>query len=151
MTSMPVTYAKLGIRFEYPENWTLDEQEARDTRNAVTIYAPGGAFWSVNLQPTDSSEPAELVESVVETMRQEYPDIDVIPASETIEGWELIGYEINFYCLDLTNTAQVRAVSSPFGNFVILAQAEDREYDRLAPVFNALTVSLLRNSLNKAG
>lgn len=146
---MPVTYAKLGIRFEYPENWTLDEEEARDSRNAATVYAPSGAFWSVNLQPSDDGEPLALADSVVETLKQEYPDFDEEPVRETLEGWELIGYEANFYCLDLTNTAQIRAVQSPYGTFVILTQAEDREFERLAPVFQAMTISLLRNSLGK--
>jgi hypothetical protein len=148
---MPATYAKLGIRFEYPENWSVDEQEARDTRNAVTVYSPGGAFWSVNLQPTEAGDPAALVQGVVEAMRQEYPDIDIEQASQRIEGWELMGCEANFYCLDLTNTAQIHAVPSPFGTFVIVAQAEDREFAQLAPVFRAITVSLLRNSLGSAG
>lgn len=146
---MPVNYAKLGIRFEYPENWTLDEEEARDTRNAATVYAPSGAFWSVNLQPSDGGGPMALADSVVDTLRQEYPDFDAEPIRETVEGWELVGYEANFYCLDLTNTAQIRAIRSPFGTFVILAQAEDREYQRLAPVFQAMIISLLRNSLGK--
>jgi len=143
---MPHTYAKLGIRFDYPENWTLDEEEARDTRNAVTVYAPDGAFWSVNVQPADEGEPAALAASVLEAMRQEYPDLDAEPVQEVIEGRELVGYEANFYCLDLTNTAQIRAAGSPFGTFVILAQAEDREYVRLAPIFQALTTSLIRGS-----
>ncbi|MCE9553320.1 MAG: hypothetical protein K8T91_08070 [Planctomycetes bacterium] len=146
---MPVNYAKLGIRFEYPENWILDEEEARDTRNAATVYAPSGAFWSVNLQPADDGEPQALIDSVLETLRQEYPDIDEEPVRETVEDWDMIGYEANFYCLDLTNTAQIRAVPSPFGTFVIVAQAEDREYERLGPVFRAMTISLLRNSLGK--
>jgi hypothetical protein len=144
---MPQTYAKLGIRFEYPDNWTLDEEEARDTRNAVTVYAPGGAFWSVSVQPSNEGEPDALAASVLETMRQEYPDLDAEPIQEQIEGHDLTGFETNFYCLDLTNTAQIRAIGSPFGTFVILAQAEDREYERLAPVFKALTVSLIRGSL----
>ena len=146
---MPVTYAKPGIQFEYPDNWTLDEEEARDSRNAATVYAPTGAFWSVNLQPSGDADPTALVDSVLETLRQEYPDLDGEPVIETVEGRNLIGYEANFYCLDLTNTAQIRAVQSPFGIFVILAQAEDREYQRLSPVFQAMTISLLRNSLGK--
>lgn len=146
---MPHSYAKLGIHFEYPDNWTLDEQEARDTRNAVTVYAPGGAFWSVNVQAAEDGEPAALARSVVDAMQQEYTEIDVEPVQEVIEGWEVVGFDMNFYCLDLTNSAQVLAVGSPFGTFVVLAQAEDREYERLAPVFRAMTVSLIRGSLHK--
>ncbi len=143
---MPASYEKLGIRFEYPDNWRLDEEEARASRNAVTVYTPGGAFWSVSIQPA-SADPAELAAAAVETLRAEYHDLDVEKANEMIEGWNLRGYEVNFYCLDLTNTAQIRAVQTPLGVYVILMQAEDREFEQLSPVFRAMTTSLLRQSL----
>ena len=38
---MPSTYDKLGIRFQFPDNWSLDENEARDSGNAVSVYSPG--------------------------------------------------------------------------------------------------------------
>ena len=40
-------YEKMGIRFLYPENWMLDEEEASSRLVSVTVYSPHGAFWSI--------------------------------------------------------------------------------------------------------
>ena len=34
---MPEKYEKLGISFQYPDNWTLDEEDALAGRNSVTV------------------------------------------------------------------------------------------------------------------
>ena len=39
---MAAIFDKLGIRFQYPENWTLDESEALAGDQAVTVFSPGG-------------------------------------------------------------------------------------------------------------
>ena len=58
---MPAEFNKLGIRFLYPENWTLDEQEALEGNRSVTVYSPGGAFWSIamhepNVDPREKDD-----------------------------------------------------------------------------------------------
>ena len=65
----------------------------------------------------------------------------VVPAAAIVR--RLAGWDLNFYCLDLTNTAQVRAVETPAATYLLLAQAEDREWDRVAPVFAAMTASFM--------
>ena len=59
-------------------------------------------------------------------------------------GHRLDGSDLNFYCLDLTNTAQVRTLTTPDAIYLILCQAEDREWDEVAPVFDAMTTSFVR-------
>ena len=41
---MPARFDKLGISFQYPENWTLDDSDALLGRKSVTVYSPGGRF-----------------------------------------------------------------------------------------------------------
>ena len=53
---------------------------------------------------------------------------------------------MNFYCLDLTNTAMVRACTTPGGAYLILCQADDREFEQVAGVFQAITHSLLASA-----
>jgi hypothetical protein len=50
---------------------------------------------------------------------------------------------MNFYCLDLTNTAQVRTLETPDAIYLIICQAEDREWERVSPVFAAITTSFV--------
>ena len=75
--------------------------------------------------------------------------IDSEAVQETVGSVDLVGFDVNFYCLDLTNTALIRAGVLPGGGrskpatYLIVCQAEDREFDQVSPVFRAMTFSLL--------
>jgi len=146
MGDMPSQYDKLGIHFQYPDNWTLDEIEARDSGNSVTVYSPGGAFWSITIHPASQS-PQELADAALKAMRREYDELDAEPVAETVSGQEMVGWDINFYCLDLTNTAVVRGFSTSRATYLIFCQADDREFDEVEQVFAAITRSLLSADL----
>jgi len=139
---MPAQYDNLGICFQYPDNWTLDEEDALAGRNSVTVYSPGSAFWSVAIHP-HSADPQKLARAAVKAMKQEYRELETEQTTETLAGRELSGYDLNFYYLDLTNTAQVRTLRTDRTVYTIFCQAEDREFDRLREVFQAITTSLL--------
>src|SRR5262245_3524767 len=98
---MPAVYEKLGIRFQYPENWTLDEVEALEGNNSVAVYSPGGGFWSIMIHPPEAS-PEDLVEAALNVMRQQYDELDAESVAETLAGRRLVGYDMNFFYLDLT-------------------------------------------------
>lgn len=142
---MPAQFNSLGISFQYPDNWTLDDSDALLGRKSVTVFSPGGAFWSVAIQPGEA-DPGKLAEAVVDALRPEYESVEAEEISETIAGHELVGYDLAFYCLDLTNTAQVRSFQVAHFTYTIYCQAEDREYEQVKRVFQAMTITLL-NSL----
>lgn len=139
---MPARFEKLGICFQYPDNWTLDEEDALAGGKSVTVYSPGGAFWSVAVHPP-SADLARLARAAVDAMREQYPEIEDEEVREAWAGREMIGYDLNFYCLDLTNTAQVRCLRTARRTYTIFCQAEDREYEQIQTVFRAMTTSLL--------
>jgi hypothetical protein len=139
---MPAVFDKLGIRFQYPENWILDEQEALEGNRSVSVISPGGAFWSIVLHEADT-DLNELAATAVATLKEEYADSEAHVVSEQIGGRELAGYDLNFFCLDLTNTALIRSFRTATASCLVLCQAEDREFKELAAVFRAITTSLL--------
>jgi len=141
---MPALFNKFGIHFQYPENWTLETDSAAPGRQAVTVYSLGGGFWTVSLAPSDSV-PAQLAETALDTIKREYDELDSETTSESIGDVDLIGYDLNFYCLDLTNTAWIRAGRTSRAAYLVICQAEDREFDQISPVFRAMTTSLLKN------
>jgi hypothetical protein len=143
IVSMPARFDRLGVSFQYPDNWTLDDSDARLGRQSVTVYSPGGAFWSVAVH-SGSAEPAKLAAAVVEAMKKEYAWLEADETHETVAGHDLFGYNLAFYCLDLTNTAQVRSLRTALAAYTIFCQAEDREFERVQLVFQAITTSLLR-------
>jgi hypothetical protein len=139
---MPKIYDKLGMRFQYPDNWTLDEGEAASGIPSVTVYSPGGSFWSV-ARHERAADPKRLAKTALQAMRDEYQDLESEAVCESIAGHRLVGYDINFCYLDLTSTATVRCATMPEGVYVVFCEAEDREFDDLRSVFAAITHSLL--------
>jgi hypothetical protein len=147
---MPGVYNHLGIQFMYPDNWEIDQREAAVEENAVSVYSPGGAFWSLLVYPPDE-DLDERTRDVVEALQKEYPEMDVRPVHEPLAGHELVGYDLNFFYYDLTHSAWVRGVHTPRANYVILCQAEDHEFDELEAVFRAITISLIRPPVRDQG
>ncbi len=88
-------------------------------------------------------DPRELARTAMQTMKQDYTDFEAEATSETIAGTDTVGFDINFYCLDLTNTAVVRGFRTAQASCVVVWQAEDHDYAPLEPVFRAITTSLL--------
>ncbi|MEX0939081.1 MAG: hypothetical protein WDZ59_14555 [Pirellulales bacterium] len=140
---MPAVFDNQGVRFQYPENWTLEWQESDTTDPSVSVFSPGGAFWTLSIHPP-GTETARLVQVVLDALREEYQELDAQEAVDSIGDTEMIGYDVNFYCLDLCNTAVVRGFHTRRASYVLLCQAEDREFERVREVFRAMTTSLIR-------
>jgi hypothetical protein len=136
-------FERLGLLFEYPDDWSVEVDASQPQHPAVTIVTPGGGFWTVSRHPPDTDQHA-LADTIVTQMQREYQDIDIEPATEKIDGRELPGHDFNFYCLDLTNTATSRTIAAAGAVHLVFCQAEDREWNRMAPVFAAMTTSLVR-------
>ena len=141
---MPAAFNKLGISFQYPDNWAVDEGDAQAGRRSVTVYSPGGAFWSVSVHPR-SAHPYEMAKAAVDAMKEEYAELEVEQTEETIAGRHTIGFDLSFYYLDLINSAWVRCLRTDQSTYTFFCQAEDHEFDQLHPVFLAITTSLLSN------
>jgi hypothetical protein len=145
---MPAVFNKLGIKFQYPDNWSLDEQDALEGEKAITVYSPGGSFWSVAIHPFED-DPDRLCKAAVKAMRQVYDELDSEEGSDELFGRSIQGYDMNFYCLDLTNTALVRGFRGQSATYVILCQADDREFTEIEPVFRAMTASFVMSEGGK--
>jgi hypothetical protein len=88
--------------------------------------------------------PARMAQAALDAMRKEYDGLEAEPVEETIAGHELIGFNLNFFYLDLTNTAGIRSLRVGGTTYTIFFQAEDCEYREIGLVFDAMTFSLLR-------
>ena len=144
---MASEYINHGIRFEYPENWEIEENETDLECRTVSLYSPSGAFWSLSTHPR-SADPHQLLEAVTEAMQSEYQQVEVEEVTETITDHTLLGRDINFFCLDLTNTACVRCLRGDQATYTIFYQAEDHDFDKNAPFFLAVTTSFLSSVRN---
>jgi hypothetical protein len=143
---VPTEFKGMGISFLYPENWDLDEEETDGRYGSVSIYGPSGAFLSIGVHPP-RIDPLALARGAVDGILEEYGDVDVEEAQQTIAGRELVGYDLNFFCMDLTSTAKVRCLRTSAATYSVFSQAEDGDFERLARVFEAVTASLLGSLL----
>lgn len=144
---MTSEYIKHGIRFQYPENWEIEENEAALECQTVSLYSPSGAFWAVSTHPR-SADPHQLLEAATEAMQNEYQQVEFVEITETIADHTLVGRDINFFCLDLTSTARVRCLRGDQATYTIFYQAEDQDFDENAPLFLAMTTSFLNSVRN---
>ena len=144
---MPAVFEQLGIRFEYPENWSVDEpslEAALEEPAQVVVSSPETAFWQLSKHPA-GAELEALFDEALSALRSVYQEIEVEPVRETVEDRELEGFDVNFYCLDLTSTCWLRGFQTPEATYLLLCQAEDRELGTVGPVFIAMLASVLRN------
>jgi hypothetical protein len=138
---MPALFQRPDLCFLYPDNWTLDEDSLSGDRS-VTVYSPGGGFWSVAIHH-GFAQPLNLANAALEAMKKEYQDIEVEQVNETLAGREMTGYDLSFFLFDFTNTAQIRSLKYNRAVYTIFCQAEDREFEQIERVFQAMTISLL--------
>jgi len=139
---MPSEFAGMGVRFQYPENWSLSRDMGLAGCQSVTVNSPQEAFWTLSIHPR-SADPIQLVDAAVQAMREEYEEMEAEETQEDIDGHRLVGQNVNFYCLDLTNTAWIRGVRTDRATYTIFCQAEDRGFEQTGKVFRAITASFL--------
>lgn len=139
---MTAEFKELGFQFLYPENWTVTREASQAYPRSVTVQSPSGAFWSVT---ADQPPVGDLVQRVGEAIANEYEETEVHEVQRKVGPLEMEGQELNFYCLDLLVTAQVFGCEKNGLALAILMQAENREFEELSRVFDAMTCSLLKS------
>ncbi|MCA9622817.1 MAG: hypothetical protein KC731_27550 [Myxococcales bacterium] len=105
------------------------------------MYGSHGAFWSLMIHPR-GVQPSALLHQVVDEMRAQYPDLDSSACAAEVAGAEAAAVEMNFICLDFTTTAIACAMSGTRATYLVIFQAEDQDFQRLRPVFDAISGSL---------
>lgn len=140
---MPQFYDKQGLRFAYPDNWTVADDDDGAADAAATVSSPQTAFWSVMLYRGER-DLEHLAGTVVEAIKSEYPQVEVDEVKELGDAEAACGYDLSFSYVDLLNTASVRAFWHAGDTYVVLSQTEDHELSVVEPVFAAMTASLTR-------
>ena len=143
---MPAVFERFGVRFLYPENWSLMDLEVEDWPRSVTVQSQETGFWSLHVYPPMQS-PMPIVDELVSAIREEFSDLEVLPASETLDDTPVAGVDIAFFYLDLLVEAKIRYVQTPSGTLIWHYQAESQEFEEIERVFQAIAVSLLQTQV----
>ena len=129
-----------GIRFEYPEDWILHEQSSPE-EITLTVQSPESSFWSVTLI-LDRPDPRRVIETILETFREEYSEIDVYPSDVRLGDQPTESCELDFVCHDLIGSAFLRAAVAPDFTLLVLYQGADLELDDTQPLLEKINNSL---------
>ena len=142
---MTASYEKQDLKFIYPENWTLTQNDDQDLPWEVSLETPSGALFSINVFQ-GGTDRAELVAGISSALSEQYEDAEITQTTEPFHGHEAIGADAFFYCLDFLVSARVRVIETDTYVYVFFYQAESREFDTNEKVFQAIAVSVLQNA-----
>ncbi len=97
-----------GVFFQYPDNWTLEREEA-DGGWTASLQSPATAFLVVTLDRT-MPEPQRMAETALGALRSEYPTLEADAAVDLLAGETAVGHDIQFFSFDLSNTGWTRSL-----------------------------------------
>jgi hypothetical protein len=143
---MPAIYENMGVRFLYPENWTISDEEYDEWPRSVTLQGPQTGFWSLHVYPPGQDVKA-VVKELIGAIQAEFSDIEVLPTKETLGETLTTGVDLAFFYLDLLVEAKIRCLRTPSATLIWLYQAESREFETMEPVFQAIAVSMLQTQV----
>ena len=131
---MPATFDSFGLRFLYPENWSIADRAESEGIAGVTFDLPTGGFFSIE-QVRDGQLEQELIEEVAESIEEEYGEVEreEIPS---VDGTRTVDFQ--FYFLDLLVISRLMIVSIGPTTYYIQMQAESRDFEENAMVFAAI-------------
>lgn len=138
---MPGQFEGFGIALMYPDSWTIDS-EVEGT--SVSIESPSGAFLTI----TQCAHPADAEEALTKArsaMHEEYDEVERETVVKQFSGLTLNGDVLRFVYLDLIVTSQLLLLAHADHSYLVQTQAEDRDHDRLQPVFDAMLTSLCQH------
>ncbi len=138
---MPQVFSGHGIQLEYPEDWLPHEQSSPD-EFTLSINSPATSFWSVTLL-FDRPSPDEVVESVLEALREEYTEIDVYDSDERLRDSPTVACDVDFVCHELIGSAFLRAVIAPQFTLLVVSQGADFELEETQKQLDQITKSLI--------
>ncbi len=143
---MPAVYQHHGIRFLYPENWSLMDEDFDGWPQSVTVQSPQTSFWSLHIYPPNQ-ELRPLVKEVIESIQASFPDqeLEVLPVTDAVGDTQTKGVDVSFFYLDLLVEARIRTLKTPSATLIWHYQAESREFEQMEQVLLAITTSLLQN------
>jgi hypothetical protein len=141
MERMQGEYSKFGMMFLYPEDWLLVDEETNEWPRRVSVQSPNSGFWELQAYPAQF-QPEDLAQQTLQAFSEEYEGVESELVSEPISDQMATGYNLEFFCLDLVVTCQVRSFRLGGQTILLICQAESEEFELRCEVFEAITLSL---------
>lgn len=134
-------YDEDGVRFEYPPHWELEVTDMDEVRT-VAVQDPDGLAFALITSDESRPDPAEVAESALDAMRDEYADLESTPVLETIGDHAATGHDLEFFALDMTNAALIRCFRTSRRTVLAFGQWSDLGPDELADLVRGVVHSI---------
>jgi hypothetical protein len=137
---MDTTYQSHGVKFRYPRDWELSEQQEGE-QISITVSSPLTAFWTLTLF-LDRPDPGDIVAAALDAFHEEYAELDDYPSKTRLCKRPTVARDIDFVCLELLNSASIRAFRARDFTVLVLFQFTEGERDETGPILERITRSL---------
>ena len=135
------SYEDHGIRFEYPEDWEVEETGEGDV-TTIAVHAPDGLAFALITLDESRPAPAEVADLALQAMGDEYPALDATPALESLGNQCAVGHDVEFLSLDLTNACAIRAFRTARRTVLLFNQWSDVEDEIITDLLTNLRRSV---------
>lgn len=129
-----------GLRFSCPAGWTLEE-ESNDAGYMVLLQSPGSAFILITLDET-MPELDHVLKETLDVLKADYPTLESESVVDTLGGQVTVGYDLDFFALDLPTICLARAFQTEQGSILILCQASEFDEEETRPIFKTFFQSI---------
>jgi hypothetical protein len=137
---MDEIYVGHGVRFRYPDDWDLSEQQTVN-EVTVTVSSRETSFWSLTLF-FDRPQPEQVLQTAMDALRDEYEDIDVYPVETALCRISNLSRDVEFVCFELINSAFLREYRTARFTALVLYQATDHELQETRSVLEGISNTL---------
>ncbi len=139
---MPLQFDGLGVSVMYPDGWKIEEDGT--DQDSVSFESPLGAFMTITRYPTLNF--SDAVENAHQVMLAEYDEVESEPFSRSIADREFHGMALRFVYLDFLIVAELFSFALAGSIYLVQIQGEDRDVEKLQPVFEAMLTSLFQKA-----
>ena len=138
---MPATFDSFGVKFLYPENWSLVDRDAAEGEEGVTLELPSGGFFSIERE-VEGQLADEVLEEIASSFENDYGEVEreelAFNSAESVER----AVEFRFYYLDLLIISRLLILNRRENTYLIQMQAESRDFEANEMVFQAILQQL---------
>ena len=136
---MQTLYQTDGLSFAYPADWELSTEQLADGLS-VLVNGAGTTFCSFLLMP-ERPAVATVLKNALEAFRDTYDEVDSEPVECRLASRAARGFDVDFYCLELLNSAWLRAFrTGKYTVFMLFQSGFDEPEAR--SIFDAICASL---------
>lgn len=138
-------YKDHGVVFVYPDIWQLQEQ-MDDEDVIIQVSASETCFWTLRILP-GCPAPPQVVNSCVTAFEEEYDDLEVAETSCSLAEMPAFSRDLDFFCLELTNSVGLRSVRTNDFTLLVWWQGTQHELAEFRPIIEQMTLSVRTEQL----